>query len=612
MAPLIREPWAPGAAVGKYALLAKIASGGMAEIWLARQAGPKGFEKVVVVKKIADNLAEDPDFVEMFLDEARIAAQLNHPNIVQIYDLGESGGSFYIAMEYIPGENLATVVRAGNKAGQPIPIPYAVRLIANAAEGLAYAHSKAGLDGKHLQIVHRDISPHNLIVTYDGVLKIVDFGIARAAGRVANTNGGQLKGKTGYMSPEQARGERYDARSDIFSLGVVLFEMVTRTRLFAFDDSFQALAALTSKDPLPRPRDRNPEIPESLEPIVMRALERKPQARYQTARNLQAALEDWLRKYEDAPGTVEVGAYMLGLFRERIEERVQLVESARAGDVTPAKLGQGLQVSGKEAMPGATQAIGAPKRRSKWRSALLAVLILGGLGAGVYTQLERLVPLVTGRVLGSSAASTPAPVPPAAVTPNMLVVKTRPEKLDVPIEIFVDHKLRGPPPLELKDLSAGPHKIEARAKGYVAAEDLANFKEGDGQLLTVVLPLVAEPKPEAPADTAPSAEPAKGTGNPDPKTDPKGEVASVSPPPEKPKPPRDSPRRKTGTLTLNTLPVWTEVYLGNKSLGQTPIFDQELPVGRHTLRLVNEEKGISKTVEVEIKAGRLEKLVLRL
>src|SRR5579871_1211455 len=208
----------------------------MAEIWLARQAGLRGFEKVVVIKKVSDAFSSDPEFVEMFLDEARIAAQLNHPNIVQIYGLGEEQGSYYIAMEYLPGENLAVIMRAGLKAAKPLPLELGVRVLAGAADALAHAHTKIGLDGKPLHVVHRDVSPQNLIVTYDGVLKIVDFGIAKAANRATHTVGNQLKGKMSYLSPEQARSLEVDARSDIFALGIVLFEVATRTRLFSFED----------------------------------------------------------------------------------------------------------------------------------------------------------------------------------------------------------------------------------------------------------------------------------------------------------------------------------------------------------------------------------------
>src|SRR5581483_10352219 len=169
----------------------------MAEIWLARQMGLKGFEKVVVIKRISDNYCTDPQFVEMFLDEARIAAQLDHPNIVQIHDLGEHHGAYYIAMEYLHGEDLATVVRGGVNANELLPYAYAAQIVAHAAEGLASAHNKTGMDGKPLGVVHRDVSPQNIFVTYEGVVKMVDFGVAKAANRASSTSGGQLKGKFG-------------------------------------------------------------------------------------------------------------------------------------------------------------------------------------------------------------------------------------------------------------------------------------------------------------------------------------------------------------------------------------------------------------------------------
>src|SRR5688572_13448345 len=195
----------------------------MAEIWLARQKGLQGFEKVVVIKRIADAYSSDATFVEMFLDEARIAAQLDHPNIVQIHDLGEHRGAYYIAMEYLHGEDLAMTVRTGAKAGERLPCELAAQIISHAAEGLASAHAKVGLDGRPLSIVHRDVSPQNIFVTYEGVVKVLDFGVAKAAVRASHTVGGKLKGKFGYMAPEQARGDELDGRADVWSLGVVLF-----------------------------------------------------------------------------------------------------------------------------------------------------------------------------------------------------------------------------------------------------------------------------------------------------------------------------------------------------------------------------------------------------
>jgi serine/threonine protein kinase len=200
-------PWTPGSSFGNYTLLARVGLGGMAEIWLARQKGVQRFERVVVIKRILDSLANDESFVEMFLDEGRVAAQLSHPNIVQIFDLGEAEGAYYMVMEYLHGEDLAIVARAAKGKGEPIPLPYAMTLIARACEGLAHAHSRRSALGETLNIIHRDVSPQNIFVTYDGQVKLLDFGIAKALNRTSSTGQGQVKGKFAYMSPQQIAGD---------------------------------------------------------------------------------------------------------------------------------------------------------------------------------------------------------------------------------------------------------------------------------------------------------------------------------------------------------------------------------------------------------------------
>jgi serine/threonine protein kinase len=220
---------------GRYTLLRRLAVGGMAEIYLARQAAMAGFEKEVVIKRLRQELADDPRIVEMFLDEARIGAQLNHPNIVHVYDVDEHDGIPYIAMEYIIGEELNELCRRGINHDRFLPLEHAVELIRQAAAGMGYFHAKRGADGtslahEPLDIVHLDISPSNLLVTQDGFLKVIDFGIARAKGQSARSD--VLPGKLSYMSPEQAARQPVDHRSDIFSLGIVLYEITVGKRLF--------------------------------------------------------------------------------------------------------------------------------------------------------------------------------------------------------------------------------------------------------------------------------------------------------------------------------------------------------------------------------------------
>ena len=198
-----------GTPFGRYELLKRIAAGGMGEVYLARQAGLEGFEKLLVVKVLLPNLAEDREFTEMFLDEARIAARLDHPNIGQIYDMGEVDGSYYIAMEYIRGDDVVRLWKQARHQNKSIPPALAVRIAADAAAGLDYAHKAVGIDNEPLHLIHRDVSPQNILVTFDGGVKLIDFGVAKAAGRVSHTSAGTIKGKFAYMSPEQISGEAW-------------------------------------------------------------------------------------------------------------------------------------------------------------------------------------------------------------------------------------------------------------------------------------------------------------------------------------------------------------------------------------------------------------------
>src|SRR5690606_24924839 len=201
--------------------------GGMAEIFLARQEGLEGFEKTICIKRIRPHLSSQANFVRMFLNEAKLAAQLNHPNIVQIYDLGRINDSYFIAMEYISGRDMSRIVPKAERAGIPFPMIYALRIASSVCEGLYYAHTKSDAFGNSLNVVHRDVTPENMLVSWDGTVKIVDFGIAKANTQIEQTRAGEIKGKLSYMSPEQAMGKQLDARSDIFSLGAVLYEWVT-------------------------------------------------------------------------------------------------------------------------------------------------------------------------------------------------------------------------------------------------------------------------------------------------------------------------------------------------------------------------------------------------
>jgi serine/threonine protein kinase len=241
--------------LGKYQLLRKLATGGMAEVFLAKTDGPMGFEKLLVIKRILPHLAEDPQFVEMFLGEAKLAAQLNHPNLVQIFDFGRAEGSYFIAMEYIDGPTVRLLLARSRDVQRAVPFPIAARIVSSASEGLAYAHDFQDLGtGQPLHLIHRDVSPDNILIGRSGAVKLVDFGIAKATGQSHQTQAGTVKGKVAYMAPEQLRGEPLDRRVDLYGLGIVLYELCTGRLPYEADSDASMVRAVLYERPIPARR----------------------------------------------------------------------------------------------------------------------------------------------------------------------------------------------------------------------------------------------------------------------------------------------------------------------------------------------------------------------
>jgi tRNA A-37 threonylcarbamoyl transferase component Bud32 len=276
--------------IGKYKLVRLIASGGMAEVYLARQAGAAGFEKLVCLKRILPHLARDRQFVDMFLNEARLAARLDHPNIVSIYDLGEANGNYFIAMEFIDGPSLRAVAKRAHERGERLPIAEIVKIVSMAAGGLHYAHDLTDGEGRPQNLVHRDISPDNILVHRNGAAKVVDFGIAKAANSSGATRTGTLKGKVAYMPPEQLRGDPLDRRADVFALGVVLYELLAGQRPWEGDSEVSLIGRIMAEEPRPISTLR-PDAPAGLVAVLDRALAKDRDARYASCHDLQADLE---------------------------------------------------------------------------------------------------------------------------------------------------------------------------------------------------------------------------------------------------------------------------------------------------------------------------------
>jgi formylglycine-generating enzyme required for sulfatase activity/tRNA A-37 threonylcarbamoyl transferase component Bud32 len=299
--------------LGRYTLLHKLATGGMAEIYLAKTSGIEGFEKIVVLKRILPHLSANELFVSMFLDEARVAANLEHPNIVNVYDIGKAGDDYFFTMAYLHGEDLSNVLREAARAGRGVPLSLALYVVQAVCAGLHYAHEHAALDGTPLGIVHRDVSTTNVLVTYDGGVKLLDFGIAKAANQSKMTQVGVRKGKASYMSPEQCRAEPLDRRSDIFAIGILLWELTTMRGLFRADNELAVMSLIAHYDP-PMPSSVVEGYPEELEAIVMKALARDREQRYATARELQDDLEAFVREYRLGSTAGELATMMRELF----------------------------------------------------------------------------------------------------------------------------------------------------------------------------------------------------------------------------------------------------------------------------------------------------------
>lgn len=558
--------WVAGSLVGRFTLLVPLAQGGMAELWLARQSGLRGFEKLVVIKRMTRKLANDPEYLEMFFSEAQLAAGLSHPHVVQIFDLGEHDDAPYIVMEYLDGEDLHAVRRAAQRSGKPMPDTFAAKYVAMAAEGLHYAHTRVGHDGKPLHIVHRDVSPQNLFCTMDGGLKVVDFGIAKLASTA--TFSGKLKGKLGYMSPEQARGEELDGRSDVFALGVVLFELLTRTRLTPKMNDLQLLDFMAGDEAFDAPTARRADLPQDLEAIISRALARNRDERFQSARELQDALEAWLISQKSAVTANDLRDWLRDLFAARIVDRRKLIDAALHMETVSPSAALDLAKLARQETTGSR----STSTRLPTRNRALAV----GLGAGALLLLGVLAFALWPR--GEPPRPAPPPAPVAAVEPPkpkeapapaapanpVLIIDTVPTGA----ELVIGGVSRGPAPQTIEDLPLGRVTIEASLEGYADSKREVTLEHA-GERVRIELAL-------------------------------KPLLVLTAPVPAKKAPP---PRAAPGKLSLKTTP-WTQVFFGKKKLGDTPLVNVALPAGTHQLKLVAPDTGQKLDIEVEIKSNQ--------
>jgi len=571
---------ARGRALGKYQLIAEIARGGMGIIYLAMTQGPGGFNKLLVVKELKPEVVEEPAFLMMFLDEARLAARLSHPNIVQTNEVGNDDDRYFLAMEYLDGRGLDQMRRRARAAGVGLSLAMQLRVLCDMLGGLAYAHALTDFDGSPLDIVHRDVSPQNVFVTFDGQVKLLDFGIAKAADSLHETRAGVFKGKVAYMSPEQARGSKVDARADVFSAGVMLWEALTGRRTREGQNEQEKLWALVAAD-LPRASSVKPAVPAELDEICARAMAWDRDERYQSAGELQADLEHYLAASGTNVTARDVGAWVSELFREDRARTSALIEAhvahARTGgsrDDVPvievtARSGGGGTPSDPRApamtpgprapdesptAPSAEVSAAAPSgpRRLEVLRARTPMMIAGAAFAATFAGLvvfawpslgdkqepaARLAvappvsPPTAARPLVPPANAPAPPAPPLIASQVSVEIRVSPANATLTID---DAAILGNPFVGNFRSDSAVHHLRASAPGYVSKSlpfELDANLSLDLSLERVALPVrIASPARRAPV---PVHEPAP------PRTDAPGTASTAGverPPPREPPP----------------------------------------------------------------------------
>lgn len=363
------QPASRGRLVGRYVVHDRIAAGGMATVHLGRLLGAAGFSRTVAIKRLHDAYAKDPDFVAMLLDEARLAAAIRHPNVMPTLDVVAEEDELLVVMEYVEGDSVAHLTKLTLNAGQRVPVPFAAAMLAQALHGLHAAHEARDKNGEPLGIVHRDVSPQNILVGVDGVARLLDFGIAKAASRATATEDGQLKGKTAYMAPEQLQHGAVDRRTDIFAASVVLWELLCGTRLF-FADSASEMMARVLTSPIHSPLQHTPDLSAQLAAITMRGLERDPARRFATAEEMAIAIEESI----PMPRSKDIGGWVATTARAVLEDRAQLVQTVEKSSHT-------MPVAARAGDSALTRAIEEAERRRNHAEMATDVGAVGGAGA---------------------------------------------------------------------------------------------------------------------------------------------------------------------------------------------------------------------------------------
>lgn len=563
---------ARGDRVGKYEILTPLTSGGMAELFIGSTVGPGGFQKHVVIKRILPDASRDENFMRMFLDEARITAGFSHPNIAQVYDLGEDEQGLYVVMEFIPGQNLNQVVSVCAKKQHVLPLGFSVSVINDCAQALHYAHTYVKPSGESYPVVHRDVAQKNIMVGWDGQTKLLDFGIAKAANTLSRTKVGTVKGTAGYMSPEQVTGKEVDGRSDVFSLGVVLWEMVTGQRLFAAETELAEMKLILEAK-VERPDEVEPVVPSTLADIIMKAVAREPSDRWNSAKELSKAIST--RCPELLYDAEERSQFMRELFSDRIDQTRKLFELSKAKEGTSdqevRQLAKSIQESAmsqpvlKPVKSKGERPKAAPGKKSKQRSSeddkLLELAIrVDQVAAGA--ELHKPRRTYTGPLVFAVLVVL------ALATANKFVF---PEKRVGSSGLTLwDGEPEDPAAVEH---DTPPAKLPIAVDAIPGAETTGDEDEN------------------APAGTSPVALP---TGGAEPKT------PAATP---KSKPVKAQPSGPAGDVTLALLPDGAKVFKGKDELGNGSMVSFSLPSGTHMLTIVGSD-GVKRRLSVQVSPGK--------
>jgi serine/threonine-protein kinase len=486
---------------GRYTLIRKIAAGGMGQVLLAKK-GAEGFEKLVVIKRILPHLVEDEEFFSMFIDEAKITMRLDHPNIARINEFGSENGIHFIEMEYVAGEDLRRVVRRAGAANIEVPLGVTLRIFADAAAGLDFAHKARDAKGQPLGLVHRDVSPQNVLLGFDGSVKLIDFGVAKATGRLQQTGTGILKGKFPYMSPEQASGLELDPRSDIFALGVVLWETLTGRRLFKGDNDMMT-QRMVKDCQVPAPSALVPGLSAELDGVVLKALAKEPGDRYADAGEFRSALEAFAVKHAIAASNTQLVAFMQSLYADRIAREANITSLEEDSGLTDLDVGGLVRPGGHvtvvdrgrqgQTQGGRTEAL-APGQPAGTSPRLLAglALVLVALGVVAVLLLKRtpgepvpVTPVTPVVVVPPPVLPEVKPVvPPPPEVPRELALSVTSDPAGAEVELAGERV--GVTPLELKvPVAKLPAPLKLTREGYEPAQ--TSLTEGTASPVSLTL-----------------------------------------------------------------------------------------------------------------------------